>query len=96
MPVDSKTQKHSKQSGDAKAGVDKKANISKGSRDERASRSTNSSATIPRSSKAQWDDGVKTMRRVQKKDDADDRKADGVQGVIAYAAKYGTDPKKQK
>ncbi|KAF7885882.1 uncharacterized protein EAF02_004391 [Botrytis sinoallii] len=79
-------------SGDANKQIGEKTNVSKGSKVEKASDSTDK---IPRSSNGKWDDGVKTMSRVQKKDDADDRKANGVQGVLAHAAKKVVDPKKQ-
>ncbi|KAF7935030.1 uncharacterized protein EAE98_003075 [Botrytis deweyae] len=92
MPTIPKTQERAKKSGDANNRIGEKTDVSKGSKVGKASDSTDK---IPRSSNGKWDDGVKTMRRVQKKDDADDRKANGVQGVLANAAKNVVDPKKQ-
>ncbi|TGO39310.1 hypothetical protein BHYA_0056g00200 [Botrytis hyacinthi] len=88
MSVDCRTQEHSKKSRDPG---------NKGSEDGTASGSTNSrDARIQSSSQKSWNDGLRTMRRVQKEDDAEDRNANGVAGMLSDAAKENVvNPKKQ-
>ncbi|TGO89387.1 hypothetical protein BPOR_0112g00180 [Botrytis porri] len=72
------------------------ASRSKGSKDEKSSGSTTSRDTrIQNLLQKSWNNRLKTMRQVQKKDNAEDGKANGVQGVLADAAQMAVDTKKQ-